>query len=456
MTLSSGTGVISGTPSSAGTFNFTVRVTDSAITSGAVTTKALSIAVAPALVITTSSLPGGVTGSAYSQSVANTGGTPPIAWSLASGALPAGLNLNSGTGTISGTASASGTFSFTVRATDGAGATDTKALSIVITPPLSITTSSVPGGSTGISYLASLVATGGTAPYSWAISTGSLPNGLSVNASTGAISGTPTTVGSFNFTVRVSDAAGATASKALSIAVVIPLSITTTTLPSGTAGTAYSATLAATGGTAPYSWMVTVGLLPVGLTLNTNTGGISGTPTTPGISNITVQVTDRGDPARTAIQTLSITLNEALSIATTAMQGGSVGVTYSQNLTAKGGTPPYSWSISTGSIPTGLSLNANSGLISGSPSVAGTFNFTVRVSDSVASVAASKALTINIDSGSGGSSTLTISSSSTLPSGTSSFGYSQSLNATGGVLPYSWSITTGALPTGLLLNSVES
>lgn len=363
MTLAPGAGVISGTPSAAGTFNFNVRVTDSAETNGAVATKALSIAVAPALVITTSSLPGGVTGSAYSQTVARTGGTTPVAWSLAAGALPAGLTLNSGTGTISGNASAAGTFSFTVRATDVAGAVATKALSIVIAQALSITTSSAPGGSTGISYSTSLVATGGTTPYSWTITTGSLPNGLILNASSGTISGTPTTVGTFNFTVRVSDAIGATASKALSITVATPLSITTTAMP-----------------------------------------------------------------------------------------GGSVGVTYSQNVSATGGTPPYSWSISAGSIPTGLSLNANSGLISGMPSVAGIFNFTVRVSGSVAGESASKALSINIDSGSG-TPTLTITNSSTLPSGTPSVGYLQSLTATGGVLPYSWSVTTGTLPTGLLLNS---
>jgi large repetitive protein len=450
--LNPDTGVISGTPSADGTFAFTVRVADSV---GASASQQLSIVIVIPPTITTTSLPAGTAASPYSMTLLRNGGTAPFTWAVAAGTLPPGITLISGTGVLGGTPTSAGTSNFTVRVTDAAGATTSQALTIVIAPALSITTSLVPGGTTGTPYSATLVRTGGNAPFTWAISVGSLPDGLTLSSATGVIGGTPTTVGTFNFTVRVTDAAGATSTRALSTVVATALSITTTALPSGTVGTAYTASFAATGGTTPYSWSVTVGLLPPGLTLNSSTGAITGTPTTAGTSNITVQVIDSGNPGRTATQSFSVTIIPAIAISTTSLQGGIAGVAYAQTLTAIGGTPPYVWSITAGSgaLPTGLGLNPNSGLISGTPAVAGSFKFTVRVSDSIGSVAASKELSISVDSGSGTAPPLTISNSTTLTAGTTGVGYSQSLNATGGVLPYTWSVTTGALPSGLQLSS---
>ncbi|HET9179240.1 MAG TPA: Ig domain-containing protein, partial [Terriglobia bacterium] len=147
--------------------------------------------------------------------------------------------------------------------------------------------------------------------YTWSISAGSLPAGLTLNTSTGAITGTPTTAGTSNFTAKVTDSNSRTATQNLSITVNAALSITTTSLPSGTVGTAYSSTLAATGGTGSYTWSISAGSLPAGLTLNTSTGAITGTPTTAGTSNFTAKVTDSN--SRTATQNLSITINAALS-----------------------------------------------------------------------------------------------------------------------------------------------
>jgi len=265
--------------------------------------------------VTTTSLPAGTLGSSYSTTLAATGGIAPYTWALTSGSLPAGLSLNASSGAITGTPSASGTSSFTVTATDSSSPpkTATASLSITVSPPgFSITTTSLPAGTVGSSYSATLAATSGTTPYTWALTSGSLPAGLSLNASTGAITGTPSASGTSNFTVLVTDSSSPakTATTNLSITVsTAPLSITTTSLPPGTVGSSYSATLAATSGTTPYTWAVISGSLPAGLSLSASSGAITGTPSATGISSFTVLVTDSSSPAETATATLSITVS---------------------------------------------------------------------------------------------------------------------------------------------------
>jgi hypothetical protein len=179
---------------------------------------------------------------------------------------------------------------------------------------LAVNTSSLPDAPVGAAYSQTLAATGGTAPYTWSVvpGSGSLPAGLSLNASTGVISGTPTAAGRSVFTVQVTDSSTPpiTATQPLSITVLAPLSVTTSVLPDAPVGAAYSQTLAATGGTAPYTWSVVPGSgsLPAGLSLNASTGVISGTPTAAGRSVFTVQVTDSSTPPMTATANLSITV----------------------------------------------------------------------------------------------------------------------------------------------------
>jgi hypothetical protein len=231
------------------------------------------------LTIGTTSLPGGIVGVGYSQQLAAAGGTTPYAWVVSSGTLPPGLSLSS-TGVLSGTPTTAGSVTFTVRVTDAASRTDTQALTLTVGSSLSIGTTTVPEGTVGTNYSQQLSATGGAPPYAWSVTSGALPDGLTLSGG-GVLSGTPTAPGNFSFTVAVSDAGNGSASQPLTLAVVAPLGITTTTLPSATSGTAYSQSLEATGGSSPYTWSVASGLLPGGLALS-SAGVLSGTPTTAG------------------------------------------------------------------------------------------------------------------------------------------------------------------------------
>ena len=178
---------------------------------------------------------------------------------------------------------------------------------------------------------------------------------------------------------------------------VLPLVISTAALPAAVINVPYSATLTSTGGVGPFTWALASGTLPPGLTISSG-GVISGTPTTLGTTSFKVQVTDSQTPtAAVDIATKSITVNSPLAVSTSSLTGGSIGVPYSAVLTATGGVPPYTWSITSGTLPAGLTLST-SGLISGTPTNQETQTFTVQASDSespAATATASLTLTIS-------------------------------------------------------------
>jgi hypothetical protein len=165
---------------------------------------------------------------------------------------------------------------------------------------------------------------------------------------------------------------------------IAPVSVETSSMPAGTLNDNYSVPLVAIGGVTPYTWMKTVGNLPPGMSFNT-LGMVYGAPTSPGNYSFTVQATDSDSPAGTASANLSITVNGSmsiLSVITTSLPTAAVRTPYDALLAANGGITPYSWSLSAGSLPLGLSLNSITGQISGLPSAAGISEFTVMVTDS--------------------------------------------------------------------------
>ena len=441
LSMNAATGVISGTPTVSGSSSITVNVSDAS--SPALTTSAnftLVIANTPP-VITTTSLADGVQGVAYSATMAATGGTGAYKWSATG--LPAGLSIAQATGVISGTPTATGTSPVVVTVTDSASTplSATKTLNLTIAAPqLVISTTSPASGKQGVAYSATVAATGGTGAYSWS-ATG-LPAGLSIAAGTGVISGTPTVNGAFSAVVTVTDSATppVSVSKTFSLAIAAPdLVITTSTLANGTQSVAYSATVAATGGTGAYSWSATG--LPAGLSIATGTGIISGTPTAAGTSSVVVTVTDSATPPVSTSKTFSIVVAPpALVISTSSLPAGVQNVAYTTTVAATGGTGAYNWSAT--GLPANLTINASTGVISGTPAAASTNTVVITVKDSATpQVTATATLTLLINTPN-----LTLNTT-TLANGAQGVVYSATANATGGTTPYSWSAT--GLPAGL-------
>jgi hypothetical protein len=392
---------------------------------------------------------------AITATVANDSAAKGVTWSLAGGGQGAIANQTTtavtyNAGTASGTA--------VITATSVTDTTKISTLTITVTAPPAITTTTLQAGVEGTAYSQAIMKTGGAGTVTFSISAGTLPAGLTLS-SAGTISGTPTgPSGTASFTVKVTDSSTMTpmtATQALSILVNLPAAptITTTTLPAGVEGTAYSQMVAATGfGTLTFT--TSAGAVPAGLALS-SAGLISGTPTGPNVTaNFTVMVTDSSNPTQTATQALSIAINLPAppSITTTTLAAGVEGTAYSQPVVATGGLGALTLTISAGSLPAGLSMSA-AGVITGTPTGPnGTANFTVMVTDhSNPAQSATKPLSILINLPPAPS-----ISPTTLPGGNVGTPYTHALAVTGGLGPFTWSVSSGTLPAGLSFDATTA
>jgi hypothetical protein len=292
------------------------------------------------------------------------------------------------------------------------GVTATSTITIVL--PVTYTTTSLPNGSNGVAYSQTIVTSGGVAPITYTVGTGSLPAGLKLN-STGTVIGTPTSSGTSTFTINATDFGTPPLTVPSPIFTITinpppPLSITSTSMSNGITGTAYSSAIASSGGVPPLTWSVPPGTLPPGLELNTSSGLISGTPTTAGVYKFFPTVTDSAIPPQKFTSTTGVTISvitvAPLQSVTPPLPPGDVATGYTASLVATGGVAPYTWSITSGQLPSGLKLNSASGTISGIPILSTTANFAVQVEDTNSTKSAPQTLSIVINPGSAITNTL--------------------------------------------------
>jgi len=323
------------------------------------------------------------------------------------------------------------TVSLKAVANANSGATVTSTITVVLPP--TFTTTTLPNGSNGVPYSQQIVVTGGVPPLVFTVVCPSpgpancLPPGLTLNQS-GLLVGKPSgSGGTYTFYVKATDNGAVPQSNGspqplsvlstlftVIISPAAPLSVSTTTLPPGTVNKTYSGTLNSQGGVPPLTWSVPPGSLPPGLTLNTSTGLISGVPTTAGSYSFTPEVQDSAIPQQTAFSAAPITITvqapAPLEATTPPLPGGLTATPYSSNLIATGGVPPYTWSVIAGQLPSGLTLDAATGTITGTPILVGTTNFTVQVQDSEAGASgpakASQPLNLSVTTGAISSNTL--------------------------------------------------
>jgi eukaryotic-like serine/threonine-protein kinase len=287
--------------------------------------------------------------------------------------------------------SASGSGSI-VLTSPASAASNAAAFTLTCGAQLTVTSSAPATATVGTAYTGTVTVAGGKGAFTWATVTG-LPAGLTAKASSATltISGTPTTAGTSTVAVSVHDGASPAGTGKTSLTLTVSakkLVVSTTALAAGKVGTAYSATVAAAGGTGAYKWSATG--LPAGLTMSA-AGTISGTPTAAATSTVTVTVTDSAAKPQTATASLSLSVAAAPppTISTTSLPGGTVRVAYSATLAATGGTGTLTWSVS--GLPPGLT--SAGGTIGGAPTTAGTYSVTVTAT---AGAAASKTFSVTI------------------------------------------------------------
>ncbi|HMY74536.1 MAG TPA: putative Ig domain-containing protein, partial [Blastocatellia bacterium] len=384
---------------------------------------------APALI----GCPGNQTATATSSAGAVVNYTPPTA------------NDNCGTvpvmcSPVSGSTFALGTTNVTCTATDAANLTSSCNFSVTVNCPVITLTSSLPGGSVGTSYNQSVAASpAGT--YSYSVTAGALPAGLTLSGGTGAITGSPTATGSYSFTITATNGVCSGSQN-----YTLPVTITAaTSMPNAQAGVAYSYTVTPTPpGT--YTFSLLTGSLPSGVSLNSATGVISGTPATTGNFSFTILAQTAGGFTTTPTFTLTIGC-PTVTLSPASLPNGTAGTAYSQTLSASPAGGIYSYAVTSGSLPSGLNLNSATGALSGTPTINGSFNFTVTATG-FGTCTGSQAYSVAI--GSGGCSTITLPAS--LPNGTVGGLYSNAVAASPAGT-YSYAVSSGTLPPGVTLYS---
>lgn len=336
--------------------------------------------------------PSGVVDASYSIKLeAKTGGGagPPYSYTLLSGSPPPGITLRSD-GVVSGTPTQAGTWSFWVELCDMAGNCGAqREFSITIVPRVLVTTESAGPGTTGVPYSLALSAVLKSAPtttsppqspLTWSVVNGQLPPGLTLGATDGVISGTPTTEGAYTFVTRAALVDGRSDTKALKIDVRAPVAIAARTVPRSEIGVPFQLALVASGGTGTYTWSLTSGTLPPGVALAAS-GTIAGTPRAGGAFRFTATATDT--EGRKADYPGALNVAQRLAIATQLLRPAKVGRLYRQRIVTTGGVIPKVLKITKGPLPRGIHFDRTLGVLSGTPTKPGTYRITFLAMDAL-------------------------------------------------------------------------
>jgi hypothetical protein len=387
MTLSEYGGLF-GIPLEAGSFDLTISASDWGNTTHKAT-KTLTLFLDNRLAIPPDSPPEGIVTRPYSFTPRAMGGAAPYAWSIVGGNTAGVFSIDSSTGEIRANPliDQAGDYSLNVQATDASEPTQsaTQLFNVHIIPAPSFGDVSLPTASPDVDYWGSVGVSGGRTPRTITLVSGSLPPGLALSDpwiyDFFSLNGRPTTPGDFTFTLELADATSPplTVRQEFQLRVSEKLQIITTNLPSGNFAEPYLANVTATGGVPPYTWS---GFLTQELYLDSSTGEIFGYPTTWG-ENVpaTIRVRDSAVFPQSATRDYEMSFANLLKIRTTALPPARVGGNYRVRLRATGGLEPYTWSVASGAVPQGLSLDPSTGQIQGTATTSQVGTFTVRVTD---------------------------------------------------------------------------
>jgi len=385
---SGGVGLIQGTPTTPGTYSFTVEVTDTYSPPERIS-QLFTLDVLNGLVLPQTTLPDAVKSLAYQEQIQPAGGTPPYHFVLGQfSSMPPGLTLNTATGKISGTPTTIGDSYLVVLITDSAPTpvTINPLVTLHVQPQLSIQTTSLPDYARGLNYSSTLNIVGGRAPYTAQLVSGALPDGLTLSASPYPTSfymtGSPTKDGLFSFTVQISDSYEVpnTVKQAYQIRISDQMSLTGPQLDQILYNQNYSKNFPVTGGFPPYKWSIDVA--PAGLNFDTSTGTLSGIPKSVGTFLSVINAQDSSNPPLRANYTVfQLIVYDKLRISTSSLPPIAAGSSVWLGLQSAGGAFPITWSLSSGSLPAGMTFDVSTAVLHGVPATPGTYPVTFAISD---------------------------------------------------------------------------